>query len=85
MVRNLVPHEDFLEIYCNAPLVICEQRDIKGLYKKAREGLIKDFSGISSPYEIPDNPELIVNTGEDLLEECVSQVISLLKERGIIS
>ncbi len=85
IVRNLVLPGDFLEIYCNAPLEVCEQRDIKGIYKKAREGIIKDFTGISSPYEAPVNPELIVNTGEDSLEACVSQVIGLLKQRGIIS
>ncbi len=84
-VRNLVLHDDFLEIYCNAPLEVCEQRDVKGIYKKAREGLIKDFTGISSPYEAPVNPELIVNTGGDSLEECVAQVMGLLKERGIIA
>jgi len=84
-VRNLVLPGDFLEIYCNAPLEVCEQRDAKGIYKKAREGVIKDFTGISSPYEVPINPELIVNTGEDSLEECVSQVMGLLKEHGVIS
>jgi len=84
-VRNLVLPDDFLEIYCNAPLEVCEQRDAKGIYKKAREGVIKDFTGISSPYEVPINPELIVNTGEDSLEECVSQVMGLLKEHGVIS
>ena len=84
-VRNLVLPGDFLEIYCNSPLEICEQRDVKGIYKKAREGIIKDFTGISSPYEAPLNPELIVNTGEDSLEDCVTQVMGLLKERGIIS
>lgn len=84
IVRNMVLHDDFLEIYCNAPLEVCEQRDPKGMYKKAREGLIKDFTGISSPYEVPINPELTVNTGEESLEECVSQVMGLLKERGVI-
>lgn len=84
-VRNLVLHDDFLEIYCNAPLEVCEQRDVKGIYKKAREGLIKDFTGISSPYEAPVNPELIVNTGGDSLGECVAQVMGLLRERGIIA
>ena len=84
-VRNLVLHDDFLEIYCNAPLEVCEQRDIKGIYKKAREGMIKDFTGISSPYEAPINPELVVNTGEDTLEKCVEQVMDLLKQRGIFS
>ena len=84
-VRNLVLPGDFLEIYCNAPLEVCEQRDVKGIYKKAREGVIKDFTGISSPYEAPVNPELIVNTGKDSLEKCVSQVLDLLKERDVIS
>jgi len=83
-VRNLVLPGDFLEIYCNAPLAVCEQRDVKGIYKKARQGIIKDFTGISSPYEAPLNPELIVNSGEESLEQCVSQVMGLLKARGII-
>jgi adenylylsulfate kinase len=83
-VRNLVLPGDFLEIYCNAPLEVCEQRDVKGIYKKAREGLINDFTGISSPYEVPSNPEITVNTGEDSLEECVSQIMKLLKDRSII-
>ena len=83
-VRNLVLPGDFLEIYCNAPIEVCEQRDVKGIYQKARDGVIKDFTGISSPYEAPQNPELIVNTGEDSLEACVSQVMDLLKARGII-
>jgi len=84
-VRNLVLPGDFLEIYCNAPLEVCEQRDVKGIYKKAHEGVIKEFTGISSPYEAPVNPELIVNTGKDSLEKCVSQVLDLLKERDVIS
>jgi len=83
-VRNLVLPGDFLEIYCNAPLEVCEQRDVKGIYKKAREGVIKDFTGISSPYQAPVNPELIVNTGEESLDNCVAHVMDLLKERGII-
>ena len=83
IVRNLVPHGDFLEIFCNASLSVCEQCDTKGMYKKARKGLIKNFTGISSPYEDPDKPELVVNTGENSLSECVNQVIALLEERGI--
>lgn len=84
-VRNMIPHGDFLEIYCNASLEVCEKRDTKGMYKKAREGSIKEFTGITSPYEVPDKPELTVNTGKDSLELCVQQVIGLLKDRGIIS
>lgn len=82
--RNLVPHGDFLEIYCECPLETCEQRDVKGLYKRARAGEIPFFTGIDSPYEAPDNPELIVNTQNLSLEDSVQQVIGLLVERGII-
>lgn len=83
-VRGLVEHGDFIEIYCDSPVEICESRDVKGLYKKARAGLIPEFTGISSPYETPLNPELIVSTGKTSLESCVRQVISELKLRGII-
>ena len=85
MARKLVPHGEFIEIYCNSSVEVCEQRDVKGLYKKAREGLISDFTGISSPYEEPVNPELMVNTGSDELIDCVKQVIDLLENRGLIA
>ena len=85
LARKLVPHGDFLEIYCYCELDICEQRDVKGLYKKARSGEIKHFTGISSPYEVPKKPEIKINTGQDSLEDCVAQVINLLRDRGIIS
>ena len=85
LARKLVPHGDFLEIYCYCELDICEQRDVKGLYKKARAGEIKHFTGISSPYEVPKNPEIKINTGQDSLEDCVDQVINLLRDRGIIT
>ncbi|MEJ2143165.1 MAG: adenylyl-sulfate kinase [Gammaproteobacteria bacterium] len=84
-VRNLVAHGDFLEVYCNASLEVCEKRDVKGMYKKAREGLINNYTGISSPYEEPVNPELIVNTGQDTLEKSVNDVIGLLRSRSIIN
>jgi adenylylsulfate kinase len=83
--RKLMPHGDFLEIYCHCPLEICEQRDVKGLYKKARSGKIPFFTGIDSPYEAPDKPELVVNTGHDSLQDCVNQVICLMSERGLVS
>lgn len=85
LVRNMVLHGDFLEIFCNTPIEICEQRDVKGLYQKARKGEIKDFTGISSPYEAPEKPELSVLTGEQSLETCVDQVLELLRERGILN
>ncbi|OQW79222.1 MAG: adenylyl-sulfate kinase [Proteobacteria bacterium ST_bin11] len=83
--RNLVPHGDFIEIYCNCDLSVCEQRDVKGFYKKARQGEIKLFTGISSPYEAPENPGLNIDTGTFALEECVNQVMSMLELRGIVT
>ncbi len=81
--RNLVPHGDFIEIYCQCPLEKCEERDVKGLYKKARSGQIPHFTGISSPYEEPVAPELVVNTGNNNLDQCVDKVVDLLVSRGI--
>lgn len=82
-VRSLTPHGEFIEIYCRCPLEVCELRDVKGLYKRARADEVKDFTGISSPYEEPVDPELVVDTGEISLEDCVTIVMDLLKERGI--
>lgn len=83
-VRRLVAEGDFLEIYCQCSLEICESRDVKGLYKRARAGEIPEFTGISSPYEEPEQPELVLDTGNRTLEECVDQVLDFLGERGII-
>lgn len=83
-VRSLMPHGEFFEIYCHCPLEVCEERDVKGLYKRARAGEIKNFTGISSPYEEPENPELVVDTGGLSLEESVAQVIAMLEQRGVI-
>ena len=83
-VRSLIPHGEFLEIFCHCPLEVCEVRDVKGLYKRARAGEIKNFTGISSPYEEPENPELVVDTGSLSLEESAEKVIDLLRERGVI-
>jgi adenylylsulfate kinase len=84
-VRALAAPGDFIEIYCECPLDVCEQRDVKGLYAKARQGVIRDFTGISSPYEQPETPELAVNTATLSLDACVEQVLALLRQRGIIS
>jgi adenylylsulfate kinase len=83
-VRSLVGTDDFIEIYCRCPLGVCEDRDIKGLYRQARSGKIKEFTGISSPYEAPEKPELVLDTNVFSLEECVSKVMALLSQRGII-
>jgi len=84
IVRGLVDDGDFIEIFCDTPLSVCESRDIKGLYKKARVGEIPEFTGISSPYETPEQPELIVQSGNSTVEECVGEIISFLKEKEII-
>ena len=83
-VRSLHVHGDFLEIYCRCPLAVCELRDVKGLYRRARAGEVKDFTGISSPYEEPGSPELVVDTSVLDLEQSVSAVLSLLRQRAIV-
>jgi adenylylsulfate kinase len=84
IVRELVEPGDFIEIFCDAPLNVCEQRDPKGLYQKARKGEIPEFTGISSPYEPPENPELILNSGELMVEDCLVHIQQyLLSENRI--
>ena len=82
--RALVAAGDFVEIHCAADLAVCEERDTKGLYAKARAGEIKEFTGISSPYEAPEVPELKVDTGSQTLEQSVEQVLSYLSAQGVI-
>lgn len=84
-VRELATEGDFIEIYCRASVEVCESRDVKGLYQKARRGEIKDFTGISSPYEEPETPALVVDTGSLPLDACVSQVLDYLEQRQIIA
>lgn len=79
--RALFDEGEFIEVHVDAPLATCEQRDPKGMYQKARKGLIKDFTGIDSPYEAPLNPELIVDTASQDLQTCVAQVLTLLHEQ----
>ncbi len=83
-VRNLVEEGDFLEIYVNCPIAVCEERDVKGHYKKARAGEIKEFTGVSSPYEEPVHPDLVLNTDAMTVEQCVGAVIDLLRKRGVV-
>ena len=73
MAREIIGEDDFLEVFVNTPLEICEQRDVKGLYKKARAGLIKDFTGIDSPFEEPENAFLEIKTENQSIEESVQQ------------
>lgn len=79
MARDIIGPEDFHEIYINAPLSVCEERDVKGLYKKARSGEIRDFTGIDSPYEAPEDPALEIKTDEMGLTESVEKVVEYVK------
>lgn len=74
--KKIIGSNDFLEIFVNTPLEICEQRDVKGLYKKARAGEIKDFTGISSPFEAPTNPFLEVKTANKTIAESVTEILA---------
>ena len=84
-VRNLIPNGDFIEIYCKASLDTCEARDVKGLYKRARAGEIKNYTGIDSPYEVPENADLIIDTDQETIEDSVSIILSFLKKKAIIN
>ena len=83
-VRKIIGSEDFVEVYCAASIEVCENRDTKGLYKRARLGEIKDFTGISSPYEVPENPEIIVDTGSLDLKNSVDVIIKYLQTKNLI-
>lgn len=81
MVRSLVEENEFIEVFVECPLEVCESRDVKGLYQKARRGEIPNFTGISSPFEAPLNPEIIVHTAQDTLENCVNQILDFTLKR----
>ena len=85
MARNLVGDDEFLEVFVETPLAIAEERDPKGLYKKARRGELKNFTGIDSPYEPPESPEILVNTASQSAEQAAERVISELRKKGIIT
>lgn len=84
-VRQLLEADEFVEVYISCSLDQCEQRDPKGLYEKARAGIIPEFTGISSPYEAPVNPELIIETDRFTIEQCTDQLLAFLKEKQWIN
>ncbi len=84
MARNLVDADEFIEVHVAASLGVCEERDPKGLYKKARAGEISNFTGIDSAYEAPENPEIVINTGTNDVATCAQQLIDYLVERNVI-
>lgn len=85
MVRELTGEGEFIEVFVDADLATCESRDPKGLYKKARAGEIPHFTGIDSPYEAPENPELVVKSGDFSVEECAAQIVSYLESKGYLA
>jgi adenylylsulfate kinase len=84
-VRKLLANQDLIEIYVKCPISVCEARDVKGMYKKAKANEIKNFTGISSPYEAPESPDLIVDTDQETLDESVDKVLGVLINRGVIN
>ena len=78
LIRSKFKDEQFIEIFISTPLDICEKRDIKGLYKKARDGKIDNFTGVSSPFEVPQNADLTIDTSDKSISECLSTIISFL-------
>lgn len=82
--RKLAKEDEFIEIFCKCSLEVCENRDTKGLYKKARAGKIPEYTGISAPYEGPENPELIIETDKVTIEEGVAKIISYLQKNEIV-
>ncbi len=84
IVRNLVGVDEFVEIYVKCPLGICEQRDVKGLYKKARQGTVKQFTGIDDPYEEPENPEIVIETDKTDIEDCIEEILKFLETGRLI-
>lgn len=83
-VRRLLSDGEFIEVYVKCPLDVCEERDTKGLYKKARAGEVKDFTGISAPYEEPLNPELTIDSSKLTVEESTRAVLNYLEEKGYV-
>ena len=83
-VRARLPAGGFIEVHCDCPLAVCEQRDVKGLYRRARAGEVAQFTAISSPYEAPLNPELALDTSRLGIPECVERVLARLRERAVL-
>jgi len=84
MVREMLEPGEFVEVYLSAPLAVCEERDPKGLYQRARAGEIGNFTGISSPYEVPEAPDVIIDSSVQSLDESVTRVLDELRRRNIV-
>jgi len=84
MVKEIVGEERFTEVFVDCPLEVCEKRDTKGLYKKARQGFIRDFTGIGSPYEIPEHPNLVIHTHKERIDESLSKLINYVEAKLLV-
>ena len=84
LARNIIGDDDFKEVFVSTPLEECERRDVKGLYARARRGEVKDFTGISAPFEVPENPTLEIDTSRLSLEESVKRVVELIMKNGLV-
>lgn len=85
LARDLSKNDGtFIEVFVDCPLTVCENRDPKGMYKKARQGMLKEFTGVSAPYEAPESPEIHLLTGQDTLDECVAQIMTYLEKNCLI-
>jgi adenylylsulfate kinase len=84
-VREILPAGEFIEVFVDAPLEVCEERDVKGLYRRARSGEISDFTGVHAPYEPPEAPELRLPSGEEDVDACVTRVIEYLERTAVLS
>jgi bifunctional enzyme CysN/CysC len=84
MARGLLAEGEFIEIYVDTPIGVAEQRDPKGLYKKARRGDLKNFTGIDSPYELPEKPEITIDTTTTSPEEASEKIVAYLQEHGMV-
>ena len=82
--RKLQKEGEFIEVYVKCPIDVCEQRDTKGLYKKARAGEVKEFTGISAPYKEPSNPELTIDTSKMSIEESTRAILNHLEQKGYV-
>ncbi len=85
LAKEKIAAGEFIEVYIDTPIAVCEQRDPKGLYKKARAGEIKDFTGIDSDYDVPETPQIHVKTAQQSVEQCAEQIVNHLIEQGFIA
>lgn len=83
-IRERFAENEFFEVYCACPLEVCEERDVKGLYRQARKGDIRQFTGVSSPYEVPSDPDLVLHSDKESLNECVRKLVALLQRKGVL-